>query len=373
MRNPLALWESGPALAITGLLALAVLGAAPAPTAQDDPYLWLEDVQGEKPLAWVKEQNAKSTSVLEAQPEYKPIYERALQILDSKEKIPEPTLLGETVYNFWKDDVHERGIWRRTTLASYRTARPEVGDRARRRRAREGGGQELGLPRGELPAAVERAVHGEPLARGLGHARVPRVRHEVEDVRRRRLRASGGEVARGVARSGHALGRHGLRPGLADDIGIPADREALEAGHAALRSEDDLRGQAGGRRRLGLDRDPLRRPLRHRAAHAGVLPPGDVPPQGRPPRQARHPGGLRTARLLPRPAPLLAAQRLDSDERRKDLRRRDAPRREGGRPPERNPEDSTSSSSRARASRSRTSTARATASCSSSSTTSRAA
>src|SRR5215831_18689083 len=100
MRNPLALCESAPALAATALMALAVLGAAPT-AAEDDPFLWLEDVQGEKPLAWVKEQNAKSTALLEAQPEYKPIYDRTLQILDSKEKIPEPELLGDTVYNFW--------------------------------------------------------------------------------------------------------------------------------------------------------------------------------------------------------------------------------------------------------------------------------
>ncbi len=60
-----------------------------------------------------------------ARPEYKPIYARTLEILDSKEKIPTPELLGETVYNFWKDDAHERGIWRRTTLASYRAAAPQ--------------------------------------------------------------------------------------------------------------------------------------------------------------------------------------------------------------------------------------------------------
>ena len=93
--------------------------------ADDDPFQWLEDVQGEKALAWAKEHNAKSTALLEARPEYKPIYARTLQILDSKEKIPTPELLGETVYNFWKDDAHERGIWRRTTLASYRTAAPQ--------------------------------------------------------------------------------------------------------------------------------------------------------------------------------------------------------------------------------------------------------
>ena len=81
--------------------------------------------QGEKALAWVKQQNAKALAVLEARPEYKPIYARTLEILDSKEKIPTPELLGDFVYNFWKDDVHERGIWRRTTLASYRSADPK--------------------------------------------------------------------------------------------------------------------------------------------------------------------------------------------------------------------------------------------------------
>ena len=102
---------------------LAVVKAAP--TTDDDPYQWLEDVEGEKALSWAKAQSAKALAVLQARPEYQPIYARTLEILDSKEKIPTPELLGEAVYNFWKDDVHERGIWRRTTLASYRTASPQ--------------------------------------------------------------------------------------------------------------------------------------------------------------------------------------------------------------------------------------------------------
>ena len=107
------------ALAASGL---AALGAAPV---TDDQFQWLEDVHGEKALAWAKEHNAKSTKILEARPEYKAIYKRTLEILDSKEKIPMPQLLGDTVYNFWKDDAHERGIWRRTTLPSYRTPEPQ--------------------------------------------------------------------------------------------------------------------------------------------------------------------------------------------------------------------------------------------------------
>ncbi len=110
-----------------GVAALALVAAAGSAVAQNagDEFQWLEDVQGEKALAWARAHNAKSTALLEARSEYKPIYTRTLQILDSKEKIPNPDLLGETVYNFWKDDAHERGIWRRTTLASYRTAAPQ--------------------------------------------------------------------------------------------------------------------------------------------------------------------------------------------------------------------------------------------------------
>jgi prolyl oligopeptidase len=107
----------------TALAALVLLPTLAL--ADDDPFLWLEEVQGEKALAWVKEQNLKSTNELEAVPEFKPVYERTLEILDSKERIPTPRLLGATVYNFWKDQAHERGIWRRTSLASYREAQPQ--------------------------------------------------------------------------------------------------------------------------------------------------------------------------------------------------------------------------------------------------------
>ena len=106
---------------------LAVLSCRVAMTAADDadPYLWLEEVEGAKALAWAKAQNQKATADFERVKQYKPIYERTLQILDSQERIPIPDLHGDMVYNFWQDKEHERGLWRRATLASYRTPAPQ--------------------------------------------------------------------------------------------------------------------------------------------------------------------------------------------------------------------------------------------------------
>ncbi len=104
---------------------LALGWAMAAMTAEEeDPFLWLEEIDGERAMAWVKEQNARSTAELEAVPEYKPVLERTLAIMDSEERIPMPSLRGNTVYNFWQDKEHERGIWRRASLASYRTEQP---------------------------------------------------------------------------------------------------------------------------------------------------------------------------------------------------------------------------------------------------------
>ena len=106
------------------LLAAALIPCLSFAMDEPDPFAWLEDVEGERALAWAKEQNARTLPELESRSEYRPIYEKTLAILDSKDKIPTPALFGTTVYNFWKDDRHERGIWRRTTLDGYRTASP---------------------------------------------------------------------------------------------------------------------------------------------------------------------------------------------------------------------------------------------------------
>jgi len=90
----------------------------------EDPYIWLEDAHGSKAMAWVEAENAKSTGVLEKDPRYAGLYQEALVIFQAKDRIPSPNVLGGAVYNFWQDADHVRGIWRKTTLASYRMPDP---------------------------------------------------------------------------------------------------------------------------------------------------------------------------------------------------------------------------------------------------------
>lgn len=93
-------------------------------TEKEDPYLWLEDVTGEKALTWVKERNAKTQTQFEASPEFNKLKDDLLEILNSKERIPFVTKYGEHYYNFWRDEKNERGVWRRTTLEEYRKPNP---------------------------------------------------------------------------------------------------------------------------------------------------------------------------------------------------------------------------------------------------------
>jgi prolyl oligopeptidase len=89
-----------------------------------DNYLWLEEVQSDRALTWVKSKNAKSTGLLKAQPEFAPARAKVLEILNSKDKIPYVSRFGNFVYNLWTDEKNQRGLWRRTTLADYQQPQP---------------------------------------------------------------------------------------------------------------------------------------------------------------------------------------------------------------------------------------------------------
>lgn len=89
-----------------------------------DPHAWLEDVAGERALAWVRERNAQSRQVLEAQPRFGAMRDGFRAVLDARDKIPYVTRRGDDVYNLWRDAEHPRGLWRRTTLADYQKPVP---------------------------------------------------------------------------------------------------------------------------------------------------------------------------------------------------------------------------------------------------------
>jgi prolyl oligopeptidase len=96
-----------------------------AVTTPTDPYLWLEDVGGDRALAWVRERNAAAEAELAATPQFKQLESDIRSILDSDAKIPVVEKIGPHYYNFWKDKQHERGLWRRTTLDEYRKPNPK--------------------------------------------------------------------------------------------------------------------------------------------------------------------------------------------------------------------------------------------------------
>ena len=129
-------------LAPLGLLALAACGTqasmetpladtvetpeqAETEVVATDPYLWLEEVEGEDALAWVRSQNERTLADLQSDPNYPAFEADAIEALTSAERIPYGSIRNGMVYNFWQDDTHVRGLWRRTSLESYATDAPE--------------------------------------------------------------------------------------------------------------------------------------------------------------------------------------------------------------------------------------------------------
>jgi prolyl oligopeptidase len=124
-------------LASTSLMT-AAQAADPAPPAnteartpltdlgKDDPYKWMEEIEGERPMAWAKAQNTRSLAVLQGDSRYAGLEAQALAIRNAKDRVPGVSFAGDgSLRNFWQDADHVRGLWRRTTLESYRTADPQ--------------------------------------------------------------------------------------------------------------------------------------------------------------------------------------------------------------------------------------------------------
>jgi len=91
----------------------------------DDPFLWLENVDDQKSLDWVNQKNEISLGVIKSQKDYKAIYNKNLEIYNSTDRIADPSIMGDHIYNFWQDQNNPRGIWRRTSLKSYTSGNPQ--------------------------------------------------------------------------------------------------------------------------------------------------------------------------------------------------------------------------------------------------------
>nr|WP_269759290.1 hypothetical protein [Variovorax sp. E3] len=98
--------------------------SSPPPLPQDDAHLWLEDIDGAKPLDWARAQNARTVQAYARSPAFDALQQGILEVLDANDRIPMVRKIGARFYNFWRDQAHPKGLWRRTTLDEYRKPLP---------------------------------------------------------------------------------------------------------------------------------------------------------------------------------------------------------------------------------------------------------
>lgn len=111
---------------VTAALAGALL-TAPAALAQPpaaDPFIWLEDIDSPKAMAWVEAQNARTAKRLEGDARYQTFLTEGRAIFTATDRIPKPDFRAGGVDNFWQDATNTHGVWRHASLASYRMAAP---------------------------------------------------------------------------------------------------------------------------------------------------------------------------------------------------------------------------------------------------------
>ncbi len=90
-----------------------------------DSRLWLENVEGEQALNWVRKQNARTSTRLQDDARYDSLLATAQTLYESDDRIPYGSYYGGFVWNFWQDNTFTHGLWRRASLTSYLTDNPE--------------------------------------------------------------------------------------------------------------------------------------------------------------------------------------------------------------------------------------------------------
>ena len=217
-----------------------------------DPYLWLEDVTGDDALDWVRRHNEPTLAELRGE-RFEQMRAEALEVLDTDARIPYVRRRGDYLYNFWRDAANPRGLWRRTTLDSYRTDAPDW---------------EVLIDVDALAAAEDEnwvwagadviepdhsLALDQPVPRRLGRRGRARVRHAHRRIRRRRLRAARGQDADQLGRRGHRAVGTDFGAGSLTDSGYPRLVKRWRRGHAARRGRDGLQRRAHRRDRRGVE------------------------------------------------------------------------------------------------------------------------
>lgn len=90
----------------------------------EDPYQWLEDVEGDAVINWVKDFNEKSTNELKGNPSYEEIHQDIRNIIFAKDRIPFAEFQDGYFWNFWEDETYKHGILRRCTVEEYKKESP---------------------------------------------------------------------------------------------------------------------------------------------------------------------------------------------------------------------------------------------------------
>jgi prolyl oligopeptidase len=110
--------------AMTAAFLMTTIPVTASAQGSGDPHEWLEDVRGEKALGWAKAESDRTLKSFQSDRRYQGFYDRALEVLQAKDRIPFVQMRPDGLYNFWQDETNVRGLLRRTSLASYRTAQP---------------------------------------------------------------------------------------------------------------------------------------------------------------------------------------------------------------------------------------------------------
>lgn len=93
-------------------------------THEQDPYLWLEEIEGEKALQFAKTESQKSIERMKKSSRFQGLEKDLRGILLAEDRVPDVYFMNGELYNFWQDKEHTRGLWRKTSLESFRTAQP---------------------------------------------------------------------------------------------------------------------------------------------------------------------------------------------------------------------------------------------------------